>query len=163
MPIICHSRYDFPEYPYTLNGLTVFQATYDGDWRRIRTVAGGTTVYHYLPGSWDPAYVNDLTVGLATDIVFAGAFRVGKVQGAATSYYNLDRLGSVRLVTQAQNVETFQTTYQPYGALSATSGAETFQFTGKQLDAATGLYYYGYRYYDGGSGRFIIQDIAPET
>jgi RHS repeat-associated protein len=142
----------------SLNGQTVFQASYDGDGRRIETIAGDTTIYHYVLGSWDPAFVKDLTSGLATDEVFAAGLRVAKVQGAATSYYHLDRLGSVRLVTQTSSVLLFQTKYQPYGSLSATSGTEMFQFTGKQLDAATGLYYYGYRYYDSQSGRLITQD-----
>jgi YD repeat-containing protein len=79
---------------------TVLQATYDGDGRRIQTVAGDTTVFAYLPSSWDPAYVKDVTTGVVTDIISAGGLRVAKVQGAATSYYHLDRLGSVRLVTQ---------------------------------------------------------------
>ncbi len=57
----------------------------------------------------------------------------------------------------------------PYGNTYSTSGAETFQYTGKQLDVPTGLYYYGYRYYDSQSGRFITQDttqpilVAPQT
>jgi len=141
-----------------LNGIAVLQATYDGDGRRIQTVAGDTTVYHYLAGSWNPAFVKDLTANAATDIVFAAGLRIGKVQGAATSYYHLDRLGSVRLVTQQSGALSFQTIYQPYGALSATTGTEMFQFTGKQLDSASGLYYYGLRYYDSQSGRFISAD-----
>jgi RHS repeat-associated protein len=145
----------------TLNGLTVLQASYDEDGRRIQTIAVDTTVYDYVAGSWDPAFVKDLTTNAATDFIFAASLRVGKVQGAATSYYHLDRLGSVRLVTQAANVVAFQTEYQPYGALSATTGSETFQFTGKQLDSTTGLYYFGNRYYDSQSGRFVSEDPAP--
>ena len=83
------------------------------------------------------------------------------MQGPTTWYYHLDRLGSVRLVTKQSTTPTFQNTYQPYGASSATSGSEMFQYTGKQLDSATGLYYYGYRYYDSQTGRFLSQDSAP--
>lgn len=42
-----------------LNSQTVFQAMYDGDGRRIETIAGGTSVYDYLAGSWDPSHVKD--------------------------------------------------------------------------------------------------------
>jgi RHS repeat-associated protein len=142
-----------------LNGLTAFQAMYDGDGRRIETVAGDTTVYHYLAGSWNPSYVKDLTSGVVTDVVIAGGFRVGKVQAGVNYYYHLDRLGSVRLVTQSANVQSFVGKYLPYGASYATSGAENFQYTGKQLDITTGLYYYGYRYLEGQSGRFVSADI----
>jgi len=62
----------------TLNGVTALQAFYDGDGRRIETIAGDTTVYHYLAGSWDPAYVNDLTAGTVTDVVFAGGLGLGR-------------------------------------------------------------------------------------
>ncbi len=77
----------------------MFQAVCDGDGRRVETIAGDTAIYHYLAGSWDPSYVKDLTSGVVTDVVFAGGFRVGKVQGGVSYYYHLDRLGSVRLVT----------------------------------------------------------------
>jgi RHS repeat-associated protein len=36
-----------------------------------------------------------------------------------------------------------------------------YRFTGKQFDVSTGLYYYGYRYYDSQTGRFTTQDMAP--
>ncbi len=142
-----------------VNGQLVFQAMYDGDGHRIETVGAGTTVFHYRAGSWDPSYMKDLTSGVSTDVIFAGNFRLGKVQGGVNYYYHLDRLGSVRLVTQSGNVQSFVTKYLPYGNPYATSGSENFQYTGKQLDVPTGLYYYGYRYYDGQSGRFTSLDI----
>jgi YD repeat-containing protein len=131
-----------------LNSQPVLQAIYDGDGRRIETVAGDTTVYHYSGASWDPIYVKDVTTGTVTDVVFAGGLRVGKIQASINYYYHLDRLGSVRLVTKTPNVQSFSVKYQPYGTGYATSGSESFQYTGKQLDAPTGLYHYGYRYYD---------------
>jgi RHS repeat-associated protein len=73
----------------------------------------------------------------------------------------LDLLGSVRLVTQTQNLQSFTAKYLPYGNLYATTGAENFQYTGKELDLPTGLSYYGYRYYDGQIGRFVTRDISP--
>ncbi len=152
-----------------MNMQLVFEALYDGDGRRIETVAGDTSIYHYQAGSWDPAYVKDLTTGLSTNIIFAAGLRIGKVQGGVSSFYHLDRLGSVRLETQAASQQAFSAKYLPYGNTYATSGAEAFQFTGKQLDVATGLSYYGYRYYDDQIGRFLTQDkgksnlFTPQT
>jgi RHS repeat-associated protein len=38
-----------------------------------------------------------------------------------------------------------------------------YKFTGQRLDDATGLYYYGARYYDAALGRFVQADtIVPE-
>ncbi len=107
-----------------LSGQQVFQALYDGDGRRIQTVAGDTTVYHYQAGSWGPTYVKDLSAGVTTDVIFAGGFRVGKIQGGVSYYYHLDRLGSVQLVTQTANLQTFTSKYLPYGPAYATSGAD---------------------------------------
>ena len=143
-----------------LNGQSVLQSIYDGNGRRIETVTSNTTIYHYQAGSWDPSYMKNLASGLVTDIIFAGAFRLGKVQDGVKYYYHLDRLGSVQLVTKSAKVQTFITKYLPYGSPYATSGAETFQYTGKMLDSSTGLYYYGYRYYDPQSGRFMTPDIG---
>ncbi len=143
-----------------LNGQTALQALYDGDGRRVQTTATDTTIYDYQAGSWDPCYVKDLTTGLTSDIVFAGGLLIGKVQAGVSSFYHLDRLGSVRLETQAASQPVFSAKYLPYGNTYATSGAEVFQFTGKQLDVATGLSYYGYRYYDSQSGRFMTLDLA---
>ncbi len=142
-----------------VNGILVFQALYDGDGRRVQTVAGtDTTIYHYQAGSWDPIYVKGLTSGTITDVLFARSLRIGKVRGGISYFYHLDRLGSVRLVTKSGNIQTFSAKYLPYGTSYATSGSELFKYTGKQLDVSTGLYYYGYRHYDSKSGRFSTLD-----
>ncbi len=75
-----------------VNSQLVFQATYDGDGRRVQTVAGDTTVYHYLAGSWDPSYAKDLTTSVTTNVIFAGSFRIGKIQGGTNYYYHLYKL-----------------------------------------------------------------------
>ncbi|MEA4883986.1 MAG: RHS repeat-associated core domain-containing protein, partial [Clostridia bacterium] len=55
--------------------------------------------------------------------------------------------------------------YEPFGLVveesgPATSGAE--RYTGKPLDAALDLYYFGARHYDSGLGRFITADPARD-
>jgi len=47
--------------------------------------------------------------------------------------------------------------YEPYGPGVGESGLEEFRYTGKQQDA-TGLYYFGARYYDPVTGRFTTRD-----
>lgn len=92
--------------------------------------------------------MKDSASGVVSDMVFAGGLRIGKVQGGVNYYYHMDRLGSVRLVTQSANVQAFSTKYLPCGSSYATLGSETFQFTGKQFDVSAGLNYFGYRFYD---------------
>ena len=47
-----------------------------------------------------------------------------------------------------------------FGKLTNSSGTLTnpFQYTGRELDSETGLYYYRARYYDPSTGRFISED-----
>ena len=48
-------------------------------------------------------------------------------------------------------------TYKPFGELYVEEGSEQYLFTGKEIDA-TDLYYYGARYYDSETGRFLTRD-----
>ena len=54
------------------------------------------------------------------------------------------------------------TDYYPFGEIhldqTTTAYKNPYKFTGKELDADTGLYYYGARYYNAALGRFISQD-----
>ena len=58
----------------------------------------------------------------------------------------------------ASMTPSFDANYVPYGMNYAMAGEEAFQYTGKLLDEATGLYYEGARYYDPETGRFITED-----
>lgn len=62
-----------------LNDQTVFQAGYDGDGRRIKTMDATTRLYHYAFGTWDPVYVKGQASGVISDVVFAGGLRIAKV------------------------------------------------------------------------------------
>jgi RHS repeat-associated protein len=52
-------------------------------------------------------------------------------------------------------------TYDSFGKVTASSGSlvNPFQYTGRESDPETGLYYYRARYYDPQSGRFIGEDF----
>jgi RHS repeat-associated protein len=128
------------------------------DSRRIKTIEGANqTVYSHLPGSWDPIYVSSSVTGV-TKIVFAGALRIGEVRSNVSRCDHLDRLGSVRLVTNDAIGQTFAARYKPFGMGYATSGAQLFTFTGKQFQHSVNLYYLGYRYLDPKLGRFVQMD-----
>jgi RHS repeat-associated protein len=53
-------------------------------------------------------------------------------------------------------------TYDSFGNVTASSGSLTnpFQYTGRELDPETGLYYYRARYYDAHAGRFMSEDAS---
>ena len=80
---------------------------------------------------------------------------------AATSYYNADGLGSVTSLSEwcrrarAERTRSIRSERQ---TASSGSLANPFQYTGRELDSETGLYYYRARYYDSGIGRFLGED-----
>jgi RHS repeat-associated protein len=82
------------------------------------------------------------------------------LRSSATSFFNADGLGSVSSLTNttASLAQTY--TYDSFGKLTSSSGSLTnpFQYTGRELDSETGLYFYRARYYDSNSGRFLGED-----
>jgi RHS repeat-associated protein len=84
-----------------------------------------------------------------------------------TYYYHSDHLGSAQTVTNYRGQVHERLEYTPYGELwidwrsdLAPEDATPFRFTGKELDAETGLYYYGARYLDPKTGRWLSGDPA---
>jgi RHS repeat-associated protein len=57
--------------------------------------------------------------------------------------------------------------YSPFGELVRSAGSKkdefNFRFSSKYLDAETDLYYYGYRYYDSKTGRWLTRDPLTES
>ncbi|HRT58999.1 MAG TPA: RHS repeat-associated core domain-containing protein, partial [Candidatus Paceibacterota bacterium] len=57
--------------------------------------------------------------------------------------------------------------YGPFGELIRATGpmakANPFRFSTRYQDEETGLVYYGYRYYDPGTGRWVSRDPLGEA
>ncbi|MEO0107368.1 MAG: RHS repeat-associated core domain-containing protein [candidate division WOR-3 bacterium] len=68
-----------------------------------------------------------------------------------------DALGSPRKMTNESGTVVWTGAYQPFGEMLAGSG-NVHGFTGKELDAETGLNYFCQRYYDSQIGRFMTLD-----
>jgi RHS repeat-associated protein len=87
--------------------------------------------------------------------IYLGDELVGTVvNGTEARYYVNDHLGTTELVTDANGNIVFRIEHTPFGEAvqvqsgTATSdGSEDYFFTWKEKDA-TGLYYFGGRYYD---------------
>jgi RHS repeat-associated protein len=80
-------------------------------------------------------------------------------------YYHGDHLGSAQLVTNYEGQLYEHIEYTPYGELwiERTTNANNktpYRFTGKEFDEETGLYYYGARYLDPRTSRWISTDPA---
>ena len=83
------------------------------------------------------------------------------------SFYHLNALGSVVAISDMTEDVVAEYSYAPYGAtvisVSGTPQAadplgQAFGFTGRWIDAETGLYYYRSRHYSPKLGRFLQRD-----
>ncbi|WP_223459225.1 RHS repeat-associated core domain-containing protein [Pseudomonas sp. GL-RE-19] len=131
----------------------------------VRTV---TTEVRYLPGL-DIHFRNGTPTHQVLDLE-AGRNRVKWLQGPhapehALRYHLTDHLGSGTLeLDEYANVQSREA-YYPFGGTawedhSDQSGAwKTLRYSGKERDA-TGLYYYGYRYFTPWLSRWINPDPA---
>jgi RHS repeat-associated protein len=84
-----------------------------------------------------------------------------------TYYYHSDHLGSAQTVTNWKGQVHERLEYTPYGELwidwknaDAPEDSTPFRFTGKEQDPETGLYYYGARYLDPKTSRWLSGDPA---
>ena len=81
-------------------------------------------------------------------------------ESGTTSYYQQDGLGSVTSLSNSAGTVAETYAYDSYGKLTASTGTlvNSFQYTGREFDSETGIYYYRARYFDPSAGRFLSQD-----
>lgn len=142
-------------------GTTTFR--YDPFGRRIqKSGALGTTNYLY-DGDGDNVLEEVDNTGnvlarytqqLDTDVPLS------ELRSGLTSYYEQDDLSSVTSLSNSAGALASTYTYDSYGNLTSSTGTITnpFQYTGRDNDLETGLYYYRARYFDPKVGRFISED-----
>jgi len=96
---------------------------------------------------------------------YSQGFRIDEplamLRGGATSYYEADGLGSVTSLSNSTGSLAQTYTFDSFGNTTASSGSLTnpFQYTGREWDPETSLYYYRARYLDASSGRFASEDL----
>jgi RHS repeat-associated protein len=81
-------------------------------------------------------------------------------------FYHPDHLGSTTFVSDSEGNEYEHLEYTPYGETWSEEVTNpniiTYKFTSKELDEETGLYYFGARYLDPATGRWMSTDPALE-
>jgi len=136
---------------------------YDPFGRRIyKSSASGTSIFTYDADNLieetnaSGAVVARDSQSLNTDEPLA------MLRGGATSYYHADGLGSVSSLSNTSGALAQTYTYDSFGKLTSSSGSLTnpFQYTARESESETGLYYYRARYYAPELGRFLTEDSA---
>lgn len=85
---------------------------------------------------------------------------LSELRSGTTSYYQQDGLDSTTSLSSSAGVLANTYSYDSFGKLTASTGTLTnpFQYTGREFDSETGLYYNRARYYDQNAGRFLSED-----
>jgi RHS repeat-associated protein len=147
---------------------------YDG-WNLIAVLDGGNSLLESLVWGADlTGTVNGSPRESGTSLT-GGAGGVGGLvsfaiyTGAAAGVYlpTFDGNGNVMaLVNAANGASVAQYEYDTFGNLVQATGpmatANNILFSSKYFDWETGLYYYGYRYYNANTGRWLNRDPLEE-
>ncbi|HLG64757.1 MAG TPA: RHS repeat-associated core domain-containing protein, partial [Ktedonosporobacter sp.] len=133
---------------------------YDGEGTRVASqlVSGGNTTLTSYIGKLETVVTGSSTT--TTTYYTAGGLRIAEAVNGTFSYLGNDVLGSVAVALNAAGQLTAAQLYGPYGNVRYSSGTmpTDIGFTGQRGDSATGLDYYGARYYDPVVGLFISAD-----
>ncbi|HYC98531.1 RHS repeat-associated core domain-containing protein [Brevundimonas sp.] len=133
---------------------------YDPLGRRARKTVGGVSTSWLLDGNGEIAEYDNSGALIRRYVPGPAVDRpLLQIEANGTRRYFLqDRMGSVvGLVADGGALAEGPYTYDAYGVPNVTTGTP-IRYTGRRLDAETGLYYYRARYYSPALGRFLQTD-----
>ena len=139
-------------------GTTTFR--YDPVGRRIQK-SGPLGATNYLYDRMNDIEEVDNAVNVLSRYTFGGLDQpLSQVRSGTTSYYQGDAQGTVTSLSNPAGAESNTYTYDSFGKLTASTGSITnpFQYTGREFDSETGLFFNRARYLDPSSGRFLSED-----
>jgi RHS repeat-associated protein len=84
----------------------------------------------------------------------------------AHAYYHADANGNITALMNNNGLLLASYTYDPFGNMLSMSGpladANAYRFSSKEVGRNSGLYYYGFRFYDANSQRWLNRDPIGE-
>jgi len=137
--------------------------SYDDTNGRIKKIENSETRY-YISNNGATLSEYGENDSLEAEYIYGPSGMVAKLRpDFGYIWYYKDHLGSTRQMSEG-NMER---DYYPFGESKVASGDESaYQYSGKERDANTGLDYFGARYYNPSTGRWLSadpahQDISP--
>lgn len=134
--------------------------TYDYAGRREQVSVNGAKSYYGYGESLDPLVRVNEKNEIEAAYIYVGSRRLGVIEGDTLSFFHADELGNTLKTTDDTGSVTQTVRYDPFGNVNFLNGPSEnrYLFAGKPYDEATGLIYFGARYYDPQLGRFITRD-----
>ena len=135
---------------------------YDPFGRRVEKVSPTTTSIYSYDGNNLAQETNSSGGVIATYSQNLGVDEpLAMLRSSTTSYYHADGLGSVTSLSNGVGAIAQTYNFESFGRPTQSGGvANLFQFTGREFDIETNLYFYRARYYDPFGGRFASEDPA---
>ena len=130
-------------------GAKIAEYWYNQTGQRVRKAENGTSTF-YVGKHYEIAGATGDQPTSVTKYYYAGNRRIAEVDPHnEVFFYHLDHLGGTHVVTDSAGTSVTVSEHYPYGAQRQIASTRdlTKRFTGKEQDA-TGLYYYGARYYN---------------
>jgi len=166
------------------NGSTTLTFDYDYMGRRFKKEVAGASTNYFIYDGWN--LIQDVTCSSGTSVTnlyvwgldlsetFQGAGGIGgllswsRSSDSNTFLYCYDAIGNVgQLIDESDGSVDAVYEYDPFGNVVSSSGTEEnnniFRLSTKYADVEMGLYYYGYRYYNPITGRWLNRDFLGET
>ncbi len=144
--------------------------TWNGSWvlsKEVRYVYDGDLVIQERDGANNP--LATYTRGLDLSGTFQGAGGIGGLLARTDSghaYYHADGSGNITALIDSGQAVVARYIYDPFGNTLAKSGplgdANLYRFSSKEAHPNSGLYYYGYRFYDPNLQRWPNRDPIEE-
>ncbi|MCW5554626.1 MAG: RHS repeat-associated core domain-containing protein [Verrucomicrobiae bacterium] len=168
---------------FTYDGLGRLRQRQEQTWQYGGWYPGTTTTYHYdgMRVIQERSYWPTVSYTRGSDLsgTLEGAGGIGgllaRSHGHAGSngnwyahnYYHADGNGNVAYLVNSSQTLAASFRYDPYGNLISQSGglasANVYRFSSKEFHAASGLYYYGYRWYAPNLQRWPNRDPLDEA
>lgn len=132
------------------SGATTY--TYDAGGGRLTKTTGTTTIRYYFG-------VAEKTNSAWTKILVGTPAGTVEWDNGSVLFKSNDHLGSPRIITNASGAVIGRTDLFPFGEIWSETGTSTkYKFSGKERDSESGNDYFGERYNNSNSGRFLTID-----
>lgn len=104
--------------------------------------------------------------GIGGMLARSDSYSSGTGNWSSHSYYHADGNGNITCLLDSSQAKVATYKYDPYGNTISSGGtlaaANTYRFSSKEINVNSGLYYYGYRWYEPNLQRWLNRDPIAE-